>query len=92
MQVITNLMGNSVAGTLSGWIRLHCRVKNSDGNKYTLEFTLTDTGNTYSRAEIKRLFGDYITALSERSDWAEDLKLGPVLARQLTELFGRRLS
>lgn len=90
-QVITNLMGNSVAGTQSGWIRLQCRVKNSDGNKYTLEFTLTDTGNTYSRAEIKRLFGDYITALSERSEWAEDLKLGPVLARQLTELMGGEL-
>ncbi len=90
-QVITNLMGNSVAGTQSGWIRLQCRVKNSDGNKFTLEFSLTDTGNTYSRAEIKRLFGDYITALSERSEWAEDLKLGPVLARQLTELMGGEL-
>lgn len=90
-QVIINLMGNSVAGTQSGWIRLSCRVRNSDGNKFTLEFTLTDTGNTYTRAEIKRLFGDYITALSERSEWAEDLKLGPVLARQLTELMGGEL-
>ena len=90
-QVITNLMTNSVAGTQSGSIRLSCRVTKSEGNSFILEFTLTDTGNTYTRAEIKRLFGDYITALSERSDWAEDLKLGPVLARQLTELMGGEL-
>ncbi len=90
-QVIVNLMGNSVAGTQSGSIRLSCRVNKSEGNKYTLEFTITDTGNTYTRAELKRLFGNYITALSERSEWAEDLKLGPVLARQLTELMGGEL-
>jgi len=91
-QVITNLMTNSVAGTQSGLIRLSCRVRKSDGNSFTLEFTLTDTGNTYTRAEIKRLFGDYITTISERSDWTEDLKLGPVLARQLTELMGGELT
>jgi len=91
-QVITNLLTNSVAGTRSGLIKLSCRVRKSDGNSFTLEFTLTDTGNTYTRAEIKRLFGDYITTIRERSDWAEDLKLGPVLARQLTELMGGELT
>ena len=85
-------MSNSVAGTQTGEIRLACRVRNSDGNKFTLEFVLTDTGNTYTRAEIKKLFGDYIATLSERSEWAEDLKLGPVLARQLTELMGGELT
>ena len=90
-QVITNLMSNSVAGTRSGEIRLGCRVNSSEGNSFTLAFTITDTGNTYTRAEIKKLFGDYITALSERSEWAENLKLGPVLARQLTELMGGEL-
>lgn len=91
-QVITNLMSHSVAGTQSGEIRLDCRVKKAEGNSYTLGFTLTDTGNTYTRAEIKKLFGDYITTLKERSEWAEDLKLGPVLARQLTELMGGELT
>jgi len=91
-QVITNLMNHSVAGTQSGEIRLDCRVMKSEGNSYTLGFTLTDTGITYTKAEIKKLFGDYITTLSERSEWAEDLKLGPVLARQLTELMGGELT
>ncbi|MBK7732756.1 MAG: response regulator [Bacteroidales bacterium] len=91
-QVIINLMTNSVAGTQSGLIKLSCRVRKSEGNSFMLEFTLTDSGNTYTRAEIKRLFGDYITTISERSDWAEDLKLGPVLARQLTELMGGELT
>lgn len=91
-QIITNLMSHSVSGTTSGEIRLDCSVIKSLGNSYTLGFTLTDTGNTYTRAEIKKLFGDYITTLKERSEWAEDLKLGPVLARQLTELMGGELT
>jgi len=91
-QVLSNLMSNSVAGTQTGEIRLACRVRASEGNKFILEFVLTDTGNTYTRAEIKKLFGDYIATLSERSEWAEDLKLGPVLARQLTELMGGELT
>jgi signal transduction histidine kinase/CheY-like chemotaxis protein len=91
-QVITNLLSNSVASTLTGEIRLECNVIKSEGNLFTLGFIITDTGNTYTRAEIKKLFGDYITTLSERSEWAEDLKLGPVLARQLTELMGGELT
>ncbi len=91
-QVLSNLMNNSVAGTQTGEIRLACRIQSSEGNKFILEFVLTDTGNTYTRAEIKKLFGDYISTLSERSEWAEDLKLGPVLARQLTELMGGELT
>jgi signal transduction histidine kinase/CheY-like chemotaxis protein len=91
-QVITNLLYNSLSGTQSGQISLTCSVSESDGNRYTLIFSITDTGKIYSRAETKKLFGDYIASLSERSEWAEDLKLGPVLARQLTELMGGKLS
>ncbi len=90
-QVITNLITNAVAGTQTGEIRLECRVKQSEGNRYILVFTLTDTGNTFTRAEIKKLFGDYIASLSERSEWSEDLRLGPILARQLVELMGGEL-
>ncbi|MFZ2285769.1 MAG: response regulator [Bacteroidales bacterium] len=91
-QVITNLLNNSLAGTQSGEIILDCRVMKSTGNQFTLEFTVTDTGINYTRAELKKLFGDYITSLSERSEWSEDLKLGPILARQLTELMGGELT
>ena len=91
-QVITNLLYNSLSGTQAGQISLSCSVSESNGNQYTLIFSITDTGKIYSRAETKKLFGDYIASLSERSEWAEDLKLGPVLARQLTELMGGKLS
>jgi CheY-like chemotaxis protein len=90
-QVITNLLNNSLAGTQSGEIKLECRISRNVGNLYTLGFVLTDTGRNYTKAEIKKLFGDYITTLTERSEWAEDLKLGPVLARQLVELMGGQL-
>ena len=91
-QVITNLLNNSLAGTQTGKISVGCHVKKSEGNRFVLEFTVSDTGTNYTKAEIKKMFGDYITSLSERSDWAEDLKLGPILARQLTELMGGELN
>ncbi len=91
-QVISNLLNNSLAGTQKGEIRMECHVRKSSGNQFTLEFTVSDTGNNYTKAEIRKLFGDYITSLSERSEWSEDLKLGPVLARQLTELMGGELT
>lgn len=90
-QVITNLLNNSLTGTKTGEIRVGCRVKRTEGNQFLLEFTVTDTGTNYTKAEIRKLFGDYITNLSERSGWSDDLKLGPVLARQLTELMGGEL-
>jgi len=91
-QVITNLLNNALAGTLTGEIRLECRVRKSEGNQFTIEFNVTDTGINYTKAELKKLFGDYISTLTERSEWAEDLKLGPILARQLTELMGGELT
>lgn len=91
-QVITNLLNNSLTGTKTGEIRMECHVRQSSGNQFTLEFTVTDTGVNYTKAELKKLFGDYITSLSERSEWSEDLKLGPILARQLTELMGGELT
>lgn len=90
-QIITNLLYNSLSGTQTGKITLGCQVSLSSGNQFTLLFSIVDTGKIYSRAEIRKLFGDYITNLSGRSEWAEDLKLGPVLARQLTELMGGEL-
>ena len=57
-QIITNLLNNSLAGTKSGEIKIGCRVRQSEGNRFILEFTVADTGTNYTRAEIKKLFGD----------------------------------
>lgn len=91
-QVITNLLNNSIAGTRSGKIRIECRSRDRTGYNLMLDFTITDNGNTYTRAELKRMFGDYITIMSQRSEWNEELQLGPLLARQLTELMGGELT
>lgn len=91
-QAITNLFNNALSGTVLGEIRLGCISKKLSGNAYSLEFTITDTGRIYSRSELKKLFGDYILGSGGREEWAEDLKLGPVLARQLVELMGGKLT
>ena len=91
-QVITNLFYNSLSSTQTGEIRLNCSVNEASGNVLTLKFVMTDTGRNYSKAEIKKLFGDYITGRTGRAEWAEELKLGPILARQLVELMGGDLN
>lgn len=90
-QVITNLLYFSLSSTQMGEIKLSCRVNETRGNVIILGFTMIDTGKNYTKAELKKIFGDYITGRSGRAEWAEELKLGPVLARQLIELMGGEL-
>jgi CheY-like chemotaxis protein len=66
-------------------------VAETSGNVLRLAFSLTDTGRTYTKAELKKLFGDYISGRTGRDEWAEELKLGPILARHLVELMGGEL-
>lgn len=90
-QIVTNLLSNSLTTNIEGDINLRCRLKEAEKNIVTLLFTLTDTGKTLTKADIKKLFGDYITNKSMRSEWNEELRLGPVLSRQLVELMDGEL-
>jgi signal transduction histidine kinase/CheY-like chemotaxis protein len=90
-QVITNLFNSSLSSTQTGEILFTCSVAETSGNVLRLAFSLTDTGRTYTKAEIKKLFGDYISGRTGRDEWAEELKLGPILARHLVELMGGEL-
>ncbi|HPT22429.1 MAG TPA: response regulator, partial [Bacteroidales bacterium] len=91
-QILSNLLFNSLSTNLEGEIKLSCRLKSAINNVITLEFTIADTGRVYTKAEIKKLFGDYITNKGMRSEWSEELRLGPILARQLVELMGGELN
>lgn len=91
-QIITNLLSNSLTTNIDGDVSLKCKLKESEKSIITLEFTLTDTGKCLTKAEIKKLFGDYITNKSMRSEWNEELRLGPVLSRQLVELMDGELN
>jgi len=91
-QILTNLLFNSLSTNQEGEIKLSCRLKSAINNVVTLEFTIADTGRVYTKAEIKKLFGDYITNKGMRSEWSEELRLGPILARQLVELMGGELN
>jgi signal transduction histidine kinase/CheY-like chemotaxis protein len=91
-QILSNLLFNSLSTNLEGEIKLSCRLKSAINNVITLEFTIADTGRVYTKTEIKKLFGDYITNKGMRSEWSEELRLGPILARQLVELMGGELN
>ena len=90
-QIITNLLYNSLSTNNDGEVTLRCNLKEAENNVISLEFTLTDTGRSLTKAEIKKIFGDYITNKAIRSEWNEELRLGPILARQLVELMGGEL-
>jgi signal transduction histidine kinase/CheY-like chemotaxis protein len=87
-QIITNLLYNALSTNDDGEVKLLCRLRETNNNVIVIEFTLTDTGRSLTKAEIKKIFGDYITNRTDRSEWNEELRLGPILARQLVELMG----
>jgi len=91
-QIITNLLYNALTTNTDGDVTLRCTLNEIEKKLVTLQFTLTDTGKSLTKAEIKKLFGDYITNRSMRSEWSEELKLGPVLSRQLVELMDGQLT
>src|SRR5512145_2129198 len=67
-QIITNLLSNSLTTNIDGDVNLKCKLKDTEKSILTLEFTLTDTGKCLTKAEIKKLFGDYITNRTMRSE------------------------
>jgi len=91
-QVLTNLIDHSANNTEKGEIRLDCRLKNSSSGIITLEFVLQDTGAGFDKKSLKKIFGEFVNIESKSEKGGDESGFGPVLARQLVEMMGGRLS
>jgi len=91
-QVLTNLINHSAKNTTTGEIRLICREKSSQEGVIILEFELSDTGQSFDRASLKKIFGDYINIESKAIKSSDESGFGTILARQLVEMMGGALT
>ncbi len=90
-QVLTNLLNHSIQNTEKGEIRLHCILKNSKDGILTLAFELLDTGRSFDKASLKKIFGDFVNIESKLVRANDETGFGTILSKQLVELMGGEL-
>jgi signal transduction histidine kinase/CheY-like chemotaxis protein len=91
-QVLTNLINHSADNTEKGEIRLNCRLKSKNNGIITLEFELRDTGLSFDKASLKKIFGNSVNIESKTIKNSDESGFGTVLAQQLVEIMGGKLT
>jgi signal transduction histidine kinase/CheY-like chemotaxis protein len=90
-QVITNLLNHSIKNTESGEIRLTCSLKSNISGIVILHFLLLDTGRSYDKASLKKIFGNFLQIESQKVK-SVDSEFGTILSKQLVSLMGGELT
>ncbi len=90
-QVLSNLLTHSIKNTEKGEVRLKCYVKESSNGKVILGFELSDTGLSFDKVSLKKIFGDYINIESKAVTRNEGSGFSTILSRQLIEMMGGEL-
>ncbi len=91
-QVLTNLINHSVSNTAKGEIRLECMLKSEKNGIITMGFELRDTGLSFDSATLKKIFGDFVNIESKVARNHDESGFSTILAKQLIELMGGKLS
>ncbi len=90
-QVLTNLIIHSASNTEKGEIRLTCRLTSSKNGIITLSFEIADTGLSFDKTSLKKIFGDFVNIESKTVKESNESGFGTILARQLVEMMGGEL-
>jgi signal transduction histidine kinase/CheY-like chemotaxis protein len=90
-QILTNLINHSIKNTEKGEILLKCRTQEKKNGTLILLFEIQDTGKRISKADLKKIFGDFLGADSLSARTNEESSFGTIIARQLVELMGGEL-
>lgn len=91
-QILTNLLNHSAENTSDGKISLVCSLLDSGGETLKLGFELNDTGKSFDRTTLKKIFGDYVTVESKVHQEDDETGFGTILARHIVGLMGGELS
>ncbi len=86
-QVLTNLVGNAVKFTETGWVRLEV-----SGEPGRVELSVRDSGIGIADDRLQRIFDPFAQADASMSRRFGGTGLGTTIARQLTELMGGRIT
>ncbi|MBN1791515.1 MAG: response regulator [Bacteroidales bacterium] len=91
-QILINLVSNAVKFTIQGKITVGVRLLNSDEDKVSVEFTITDTGIGIAEDKIEYIFQNFQQATSNTSRLYGGTGLGLAIAKQLAEQQGGTIS
>jgi PAS domain S-box-containing protein len=90
-QILFNLVGNAVKYTQKGQVRLDAQVKSSKDSKYTLLFSISDTGSGIPYQFQERIFETFTQANDSGSPYTrkyEGAGLGLPMVKRLADLMG----
>ncbi len=91
-QVLVNLINNSITNTENGKVYVECSLELNKNGLITLGFEILDNGKAFDSAELKKIFGDFIYTESKISRNSFESGFATLIARQLVELMGGRLT
>lgn len=91
-QILTNLLNNSIRNTEKGEIRLKCMLRNRKDGIITLAFELLDTGASFDKATLKKIFGDFVNIETKAVRMNDESGFGTILSKQLVEMMGGELT
>ncbi len=91
-QVFTNLLSNSIKFTEKGEVFLGCSVKERDGQRIKLEFTVRDTGIGMTEKQRRALFTAFTQADSSTTRKYGGTGLGLTITKLLVELMDGEIS
>lgn len=90
-QVLSNLINHSLRNTEKGEVSLKCHLKDNKNGIVILEFEISDTGHSFDKVSLKKIFGELVNIESRKVKSNDDSEFGTILSRQLVELMGGEL-
>jgi len=90
-QVLTNIVGNAIKFTASGWVSISAAAVGAAGDR-KIEITITDTGIGIDRTRQKEIFDEFVQADSSVVRRFGGSGLGLTISQRLLEVLGGGIS
>ncbi len=87
-QILINLLTNAVKYTKEGSVSLSIQFERIEGNRISVNYSVSDTGTGIKKENIPYLFSAFKRIDSERNRYVEGTGLGLTIVKELTELMG----
>ena len=91
-QVLINLMNNAVKFTDSGEIRLTIKIIKNENDRYSISFSVRDTGIGVKKEDLSRLFQAFTQVDLKKNQGKEGTGMGLSISSDLISLMGGKLS